>query len=129
MTDNELKRLSRADLLEMLVERNKEIDSLNNLVNKLQRQIEIYDEKLKNRAIAIYKAGSIAEAALDINGVFESAQAAADQYLENIKAMHEREKKICEEKIEQTQALCQRMINSAEKESRAIIAKAKTGDE
>ena len=32
------------------------------------------------------KAGSIAEAAISVNGVFEAAQAAADQYLASIRA-------------------------------------------
>jgi hypothetical protein len=35
------------------------------------------------------KAGSIAEAALQLNDVFELAQKAADQYLENVKKIVE----------------------------------------
>ena len=38
--------------------------------------------------------GSIAEASLKINKVFESAQLAADQYLENIKRLLKEQEKI-----------------------------------
>lgn len=78
MTDKELKKLSRAELLEILVEQSQEID-------RLQLQLSQVQKKLKSRRIAISEAGSIAEAALKLNGVFEAAQKAADQYLENIR--------------------------------------------
>ena len=70
MTEKELRRLSRTDLLEMLLEQSKE-------VQRLQQELEETKQKLE--------AGSIAEAALRINKVFEAAQQAADQYLENIR--------------------------------------------
>ena len=41
-------------------------------------------EQLENRRIQIENSGSIAEAALKLNGIFEAAQAAANQYLENL---------------------------------------------
>lgn len=78
MTDKELKKLSRAELLEMLIAQVKEN-------NSLKRQVETLQEKLRNRQIQIEEAGSIAEASLRINHVFEAAQKAAEQYLENVK--------------------------------------------
>ena len=42
-------------------------------------------QQLEERRIMTEEAGSIAEAAFRINRVFEAAQAAADQYLENIR--------------------------------------------
>jgi hypothetical protein len=78
MTDRELRKLSRSDLLEMLVDLSEE----HNLV---KQQLKTAEEKLNNRQILIDKAGSIAEASLQLNGVFEAAQAAADQYLESIR--------------------------------------------
>jgi hypothetical protein len=39
---------------------------------------------LAERKIVIEKSGSIAEAALKLNGIFEAAQRAADQYLYSI---------------------------------------------
>lgn len=78
MTDKELKKLRRVDLLEMLVEAGKQIEDL-------QKQLAAAEEKLKEREIKIEQSGSIAEAALKLNGIFEAAQKAADQYLENIR--------------------------------------------
>ena len=72
-----LKKLSRAELLEMLITEEKRID-------QLEKELEEAREALKDRAIKIENAGSIAEAALKLSGIFEAAQAAVDQYVENI---------------------------------------------
>ena len=69
MKEKELKRLSRADLLEMLIDQSKELQEVR---EKLQQA----EAELKKREIAISNAGSIAEASLMLNGVFEAAQAA-----------------------------------------------------
>lgn len=82
MTEKELRRLSRTDLLEMLLEQSKE-------VQRLQQELEETKQKLKDRRLMEKEAGSIAEAALRINKVFEAAQQAADQYLENIRIRSE----------------------------------------
>ena len=82
LTDKELQKLSRIDLLELLLEKSKETE-------KLQEELEQVKAKLAEREIKIEKAGSIAEAALALNGVFEVAQAAADQYLENLRRISE----------------------------------------
>lgn len=79
MDGNELKRLSRSDLLEMLIEQVKEND-------RLKAELEEKDRQLRDKSIKIRECGSIAEAALKLNGVFEAAQAAAQQYLDNVKA-------------------------------------------
>lgn len=78
MTDKQLKRLSRAELLEMLlaqVEKNEE----------LERRLKKAQSALEDRRIETEKAGTMAEAALRLNGVFEAADQAAQQYLENIR--------------------------------------------
>ena len=78
MTDKELKRLSRSELLEMLLSQSRKMD-------KMQAEIDELKEKLKSREILLENAGSIAEAALELNGLWETAQSAADQYVENVK--------------------------------------------
>lgn len=83
MTDRELKRLSRADLLEMLIALSKENE-------QLRLELVETQQRLADRMVAIEKAGSIAEAALQLNGVFEAAQNACEQYIANIKARAER---------------------------------------
>jgi transposase-like protein len=82
MTDRELRKLKRAELLEMLLDSRKENE-------ELKRQLREANIKLNDRRIMLDKAGSIAEAALQLNDVFELAQKAADQYLENVKKIVE----------------------------------------
>ena len=53
------KRLSRAELLEMLIEQSKEVESLKKEVAKLQKQLD-------DRTIQLQQTGSIAEAAYGI---------------------------------------------------------------
>ena len=90
MTDKELRKLSRGELLEMLLAQSKEAESL-------RSQLEETTAKLESRNIDLAKAGSIADAALELNGVFAAAQAAADQYLENVSRMTGRQEEICAE--------------------------------
>lgn len=83
MTDKELRKLSRAELLEMLIqqiERNEELEA----------ELKKVKTELRNRAITIENAGSLAEAALQINEVFEAADRAAKQYLRNVQRMAEK---------------------------------------
>ncbi len=80
MDDRELKKLSRQDLLEMLVELSRENE-------KLKQQLDAANKELESKRIRLSEAGNIAEAAMRVNQVFETAQAAASQYLANIRLM------------------------------------------
>ena len=74
MTNKELRRLSRAELIDILFELQTQNENLTAENRELAAQLE-------SRQLQITEAGSIAEAALRLNGVFEAAQAAADQYV------------------------------------------------
>ena len=82
MTDKEVRKLSRAELLEMLIDQSAELEAC-------KKKLAAAEADLEDQKIAIDKAGSIAEASLLLNGVFEAAQAAAQQYLENVCRMKE----------------------------------------
>lgn len=88
MTDQDMKKLSRAELLELLIALRKERDALETELLQVKAQ-------LQDKTLCMDEAGSIAEAALKLNGVFESAQAAAQQYLDNIYTLKERQTAIC----------------------------------
>ena len=77
MTKKELRKLNRIALMELLLEVTKENELLRSQLSDAQR-------RLASREIRLRHSGSIAEAALRLNGVFEAAQAAADLYLENV---------------------------------------------
>ena len=93
MTQREVRKLKRADLLELLIEQRKQIE-------ELQAELIAANTKLSDRTIQIEKAGSIAEAALQLNGIFEAAQKACDQYLYNIQIKNEQYIKNEEETVE-----------------------------
>ena len=86
MTDKELKKLNRSELLELMLEQSREID-------RLQAELEETREALQERNLKIESCGSIAEAAAEVNSLFHAAQRAADMYLLNVQ-------RICAEKAE-----------------------------
>ena len=77
MTDQQLKRLNRSKLLQMLLEIERENETL-------RARNEELEEKMRKRELQLAESGSIAEAALKLNGIFEAAQKAADQYVYNV---------------------------------------------
>lgn len=77
MNNKDLNRLRRRDLLEMLLDLTKENELLRERNDELEAQ-------LQDRMLTISEAGSLAEAALQLNGVFQAAQDACDQYTHNV---------------------------------------------
>lgn len=123
MTDQELQKLSRTDLLQMLLKQGEEL-------HRLREQYAEAQEALSDRTIRLEQAGSIAEAALQLNGVFEAAQAACRQYTENIIALSQRQEAVsakleaesrqkAEELLARTQAQCDAMLQQARTEAQA----------
>ena len=82
MTEKELRRLSRRELLEMLITRTMENE-------RLTEELQQARKELSDREFIQERAGSMAEAALQLNGVFEAADRAAREYLETIRRMAE----------------------------------------
>lgn len=111
MTDRELKRLSRADLLEMMIALSKENEQLRTELSETRQQ-------LADRIISIEEAGSIAEASLRLNGVFEAAQNACEQYIKNISLKSER----CDQMEKETAEKCARMLEEARSQADQIKA-------
>lgn len=77
MTEKELRKLSRADLLRLLLRQTRRNE-------ELQAELDRANAQLEQRRIEIERSGTLAEAALRLNGVFEAADRAAKQYLENL---------------------------------------------
>lgn len=126
MTDEELRKLKRADLLELLVTQGKENEAL-------QEKLRQAEAALWDRQIQLDEAGNIAEAALRLSGVFEAAQQASDQYLESIRKKHEETESRCTqleetsraraEQLEQeSKAQAERLVAEAEEKARALTA-------
>jgi hypothetical protein len=94
MTPKELKRLGRAELLELLLEQSKEVERLRKKLKKLE-------DLLEERQLQVTQAGDLAQATLAVNGVMEAAQNAAKQYLDNIAAMEAETRARCEAMLAQ----------------------------
>lgn len=136
MTDKELRKLKRDDLIELLLAQSRAADEREAELNALRQEME-------NRRIEIAEAGSIAEASLRLNRVFEAAQAAADQYLANFADVEERtrtmeeasresclalereSRRACQEQEEETRRRCEEMLRDAETRSRQYWDEAK----
>ncbi len=103
MTDKEFKNLTRAQLIDIIYQLQLEMDKLTEKNQQLEQQ-------LADKRLHIRNAGNLAEAALELNGCFRSAQNAAEQYLSEIRAMHaemdqERERILAEARAEAQQLL------------------------
>lgn len=118
MTPKELKRLSRSDLLEMLLDLSKENE-------KLQKDNERLRTQLRDRSIAIENSGSLAEAALQLNGLFQAAEAACAQYTENIQARSAELEARCQRMEEETKAACDALLAQAQAQAAACLEAAK----
>ena len=119
MTDKELKKLRRIELLELLVDQASEMEAL-------QKKLEETQEALASREFRLKEAGSIAQAALEVNNVFASAQQAAQDYLNNLRGMEEEQKSL----LEQTREKCRVMEEETRIKCEALLNEARqTGEE
>lgn len=113
MTEKELKRLSRANLLELLLEQSEQMEDL-------QKKLEQAEQKLESKEIFLQEAGSIAEASLRLNGVFEAAQAAGQQYLDNIKRLSERQNQLCAQREKESKEKVASLLQEAREKCAAM---------
>lgn len=109
MANNELKKLSRAELIDIIYQLRLEN-------TRLEQELENASSELKEKKIKLEDAGSIAEAALKLNGVFDAAQEAAEQYIVSVKDIYAD----MEKQLEGTKQQCLRMISRAESEASEI---------
>ena len=117
MTEKELRKLSRRQLLELLL---KQAEKVEILEGKLREA----EDKINDRKIEASEAGTIAEAALRLNGVFAAADAAVDQYLENIKLMNEKQESLMAEAEAEARKRSEEILLETEKRCRLREAKA-----
>ena len=108
MTDKEFKRLSRAQLIEIIYQLQLQLDKLN-------EEKEELENKLADKRLRLSEAGNIAEAALIMNDVFCNAQNAAEHYLAEIRTI-----------LAETEQQRQKILADAEAEAQTIIAAART---
>ena len=106
MTERDLKKLNRTDLLELLLQQSREMEQLQDELAQVKHQ-------LSRRTIVLNEAGSIAEAALQLNGVFAAAENACAQYIESIQHLSGQQEEVCQQMLQETQAKCDKMMADA----------------
>ena len=115
MTDKEFKRLSRSQLIDIIYQ-------LQLKQEELTADNEKLSKALADKRLRVSKSGDIAKAALEIHNVMQSAQDAADHYLEEIKIRVNNEyQRILKDAKEKAADI----IAKAQKEANEIVAQAK----
>ena len=100
-------RRSRAQLEALAAQQAQEIE-------RLQAELAAAQEKLRDRQIVLERAGTMADAAMQLNGVLRAADEAANQYLENIRAFTETQRRTCETIEQQTREKAEAMLRETE---------------
>lgn len=108
MSAKALKDLSRTDLLELLIQRTDELEQV-----KAQLQ-QALAQQTSECAPVYESAGTMAEAAIQVNGVFEAADRAAKQYLEYMEQMMHRQEAACAQIEHEAREKAERLILEAE---------------
>ena len=111
MTDRQLRKASRLDLLRMLLEEKKNSEALRDQIQNMQLQLD-------DRQIHMDQAGSLADAALKLSGIFDAAESACQYYTENIRKLSGRQEEICRKMEQETREKCDRMLEQARQMSR-----------
>lgn len=121
MKQPDLRGLSRTELLELLIQQGEEME-------RMEQELADCRCQLEDKKLSLSKAGSIAEAALQISGVFEAAQVACAQYQENIEQLEAQQREWTEQAaqlLRQTQVQCEAMKQNTQIQCDKMLEKAK----
>ena len=116
MNSKEAKKLTRAELLELLIEQTEENQRLTQKITRLE-------EALAQRLLVMERSGSIAEAALSLSGVFEKAQDAADRYLLSIRKKEEEAQVLLAQAKQRSQAILDQTETECEQYKKDVLAR------
>ncbi len=115
MINNELKRLSRRELVDVIYQLKKNED-------EMKEKIESLEKELSDKRIHLSVAGSVAEAATGITDIFATAQATADLYLHEISCMKADTERECAKKIEETERKVEKILSDGKEIYEKLIA-------
>ncbi len=113
MDEKVLDNLSLAELRQLLLSQQQELEMLH-------MQLQLTQDQLASRQLAIEEAGSIAQAALQLSGIFENAQQAADQYLENVEFLHARKEADYQQRLDEAEQQAQSLLHDVKRQCRAM---------
>ena len=96
MAAKELKRMSRGDLLQLLIQKSQEVETLTEQLAQQDAQLKQISSSVEKQVQSYEKAGSLAEAAIASSNLIADAQKAADLYLAGIERMRLEQEAACE---------------------------------
>ena len=120
MADKELRKMNRMELIEIIYALQQNEHTLHEENKKLQSLLD-------DRMIRLERSGSIAEAALDLNHIFEDAQQAAQQYLDSLQDANDQASKIladAKQKANEMKSAAEAQRRQTEDECRVMRDKA-----
>ena len=118
MTDKEFKQLTRAQLIDVIYQLQLQVDDLAGQNQELKNALE-------DKRIRMENAGNIADAALVINDCFRSAQNAAEQYLNEIKALRQEAQEERERLLAEARAEADAIRREAQEEQERLLSEAR----
>lgn len=113
MAEKELRKMRRAELIEIIYTLQQNEENLKEENRRLQEQLD-------DRIIKISEAGSIADAAIALNNIFQNAQEAAEQYLESVTKTQEKVKTDSEFILSEAKTKAIRIVREAEQKKQSI---------
>ncbi len=117
-----MRRMSRTELIEIIY-------ALQQNERTLREEKDVLQKQLEEKVLRLEKAGSIAEAALSVNHIFEDAENAAQQYIDSLKLSdadilaHQKSEKMLSEAqahLQQIEDECQTMQERTQDACRSI---------
>ena len=118
MAGKELRHMSRGELIDVIY-------ALKKQQEELAAENEELRQQLAQRELKLQKAGSIAEAAMSLNQVFEAAQQAADQYLQSVYANCGDAEEMAKGILADANAQAQKTLEEARRQSETLLSQAR----
>ena len=113
MISNDLKKLNRRELVDIIYQMKKNEQLMQDEITSLQRE-------LQEKRIRLADVGSIADAAVSITDVFAAAQNAADLYLHEISCMKAETEKECSQMVEEAQKAVDKIFAYGRKQCKEL---------
>lgn len=125
MAAKELKRMSRGDLLQLLIQKSQEVETLTEQLAQQDAQLKQISSSMEKQVQSFEKAGSLAEAAIASSNLIADAQKAADLYLAGIERMRLEQETAGEALLKEARIKAEALMNEAQQKCALMEADAR----
>ena len=129
MNEQDMKKLSRAELLEVIVLQAKESEAKDAAIAERNSEIARLRAELDDRTIRISESGNLAEASLAVTNIFAEAERAVVIYKENIARAAETVEEYRREKTEEANRKAEEILYAARERAERILDEARKREE